>query len=57
MVSRVIWVLMMVLVGYGSNDNMLRVCKKVDSLFSHSDCKHFHQRPLPETHQFPEPEQ
>ena len=48
---------MMVLVGYGSNDNMLRVCKKVDSLFSHSDCKHLHQRPLPETHQFPEPEQ
>ena len=49
---------MRVLVGYGSNDNRLRVWKKaVDCMVFHSDCKHLHQRLLPEIHQFSEPEQ
>ena len=41
------WVLVMVLVGYGSNDNRLRLWEKVDWMFYHSHCKHLHQRLLP----------
>ena len=41
---RGIWVLLMVLVGYGSNDNRLRVWEKVDWIICHSDCKHLYQR-------------
>ena len=35
----------MVLVGYGINDNRLRVKENMDWIF-HSDCKHLHQRLL-----------
>ena len=34
----------MVLVRYGSNDNSLKVWKKVDLIVFHSDCKHLHRR-------------
>ena len=37
------WVLVMVFVGYGINDNILRVREKVDLMVFHSGCKHFHQ--------------
>ena len=33
----------MVFVGYGINDNILRVREKVDLMVFHSGCKHFHQ--------------
>ena len=46
----------MVLVGYGSNDNKIRVGEKVNWIICHSDCKHLHQRSssssLPEIYQF-----
>ena len=47
----------MVLVGYGSNDNKLRLWKKVDWMVFHSVCKHLHQRLLPAVHQLSNPEQ
>ena len=37
--SRGIWVLLMMLVGYGSNGNRLRLWEKVDWMVCHSDCK------------------
>ena len=46
----------MVLLGYGSNDNKLRVRDKVDWIFSHFNYKHLHQRLLPAIDQFSEPE-
>ena len=39
-------VLVMVLVGYGGNDNRLGVLEKVDWMVFHPDCKHLHQRQL-----------
>ena len=36
----------MVLVGYGINDNRLRVKENMDWMVFHSDCKHLHQRLL-----------
>ena len=45
-----------VLVGYGSNDNRLRVSEMVHWIVCHSDCTHLLQRLLPATHQFSEPE-
>ena len=54
--SRGMWVPVMVLVEYGSNDNRLRVREKVDWIVCHFDCKHLHQRLLPVMHQFSEPE-
>ena len=54
---RGIWVLVMVLVGWGSNDNRLRVGEKLDWIICHSDCKHLHQSLLlPVIHQIFEPE-
>ena len=50
LVFRGIWVLGMVLVGYGSNDNRLRVWEKVDWMVYHSDCRYLHQGLLPPTH-------
>ena len=47
----------MVLVGYGSNGNKLRLWKKVDWMVFHSVCKYLHQRLLPAMHQFSDPEQ
>ena len=38
------WVLVMVLVGYGDNDNRLKIWGKVDWMVCHSDQKHPHQR-------------
>ena len=49
-------ILVMVLIGYGSDDNRLRVLDKVDWMVSHSNCKHLHQRLLPTMHQFSDPE-
>ena len=46
----------MVEVGYGSNDNRLRVWEKVDWMVFHSDSKYLHQRQLPVIHQFSQPE-
>ena len=55
LVSRGIWVLVRVLVGYGSNNNSLRVWEKFDWMVCHSDCKHLHQGLLPAIHQSSEP--
>ena len=52
MVSRGMWVVVMVLVGYWSNDNRLRVWEKTDWIICHSDCKHLLQRLLSVVHQF-----
>ena len=49
------WVLVMGLVGYGSNNNSLRAWEKVDWMACHSYWKHLHQRLLPVIHQFSEP--
>ena len=56
MISKEMRVLVMVLVGYGRNDNRLRVSEKVDWMVFHSGRKHVHQRLLPEIQQFPESE-
>ena len=45
----------MVLVGYESNDNRLRVWEKGDWMAFHSDRKHLHHRLQPLLHQFSEP--
>ena len=37
----------MVFIGYGTNDNRLRVRKKVEWLACHSDLKHLHRRLVP----------
>ena len=50
------WVLVMVLIGYGSNENRLRVWDKVDWVVSHLNCKNFYQRLLPTMHQRFKPE-
>ena len=48
----------MVLVGYQSSDNKVKVWEKVDWMICYFDCKHFSQRLLlPAIHQFSEPEQ
>ena len=39
-------VLVMVLVGYGTNDNRLRVKENVDWMGFHSDCNHLQERLL-----------
>ena len=39
-------VLVMVLVGYGINDNRLRIKKMVDFMVFYPDYKHLHQRLL-----------
>ena len=44
--------IVIVLVGYGSNNNRLRVYEKVDWLLCHSDLKHLSQRVLLVIHQF-----
>ena len=49
-------ILVMVLIGYESDDNRLRVLDKVDRMVSHPSCKHLHQRLLPTMHQFSGPE-
>ena len=49
-------VLVMALVGYGSNDNRLNVWEKVKWMFCHSNCKYLHQRLVLAVHQFSEPE-
>ena len=49
-------VLVMVLEGYGSNENRLSVWDEVDWVVSRSNCKNLHQRLLPTMHQFSEPE-
>ena len=41
----------MVLVGYGINDNRLRIREKVDIMNFYSDCKDLHQRLLAITYQ------
>ena len=46
---------MIVIIGYGSNDNRLMVWGKVDWMVLHSDCKHLYQRLLHAVHQFSEP--
>ena len=43
---------MLVLVGYGSNNNTLRVYEKVDWLLCHSDLKNLSQRVLLGIYQF-----
>ena len=43
--------IIMVLVGYGSNDNRLRIWERVEWMVCHSDRKHLYQRPLPAIHQ------
>ena len=45
-------VLVIVLVGYGSNDNRLRVWEKMNSKVFHSDHIDLHRRVLPAIHQF-----
>ena len=40
------WGLVMVLVGYGTNDIRLRVWEMVEWMICHSFCKHLHQRLL-----------
>ena len=57
MVSRGMWVLAMILLGYGSTYIGLRVWEKVDRIFCDSNWKYLHQRLLPAIHQFYEPEQ
>ena len=47
---------MNVLVGYGSNNNRLRVYEKVDWQVCHSDLNRLPQRVLLAMHQFFEPE-
>ena len=42
---------------YGSNDNNLRLWKKVDWMVVHSVCKHVYQILLPAMHLFSDPEQ
>ena len=42
----------MVLLGYASIDNRLRVWEKVEWMVCHSDYKPLHQRVLPAIHQF-----
>ena len=58
--SEGMWVLLMVLVGYGSNENRFRAWKKVNWITCYSDCKHLHQRSssssLSVIYQFYEPE-
>ena len=51
------WVLVMALVGYGSNDNKFKVWEKVDWMVYHSDCKYLYQMLLPAMQQFSEPQQ
>ena len=34
------------MIGYGSNDNRLRIEKRVESMVCHSDCKYLNQRLL-----------
>ena len=46
LVFRGIWVPVMVLVGYGSNDDRLSIWEKVDCIVCHSESKHLHQRLL-----------
>ena len=46
----------MLLVGYGSNDYMLRVWEKVKWIVFHSDCEHLNQRLPPAIQHFSEPE-
>ena len=43
LVSRSMWRLMIVLAGYGSNDNRLKVWGSVEWIVCHSDDKHPHQ--------------
>ena len=50
-------VLVMVLLGCGSDENKLRLWKKVNWMVFHSVCKYLHQRLLPAMHQFSDPEQ
>ena len=50
------WVLVMVLIGYGSNENRLRVWDKVDWVVSHLNFKNLYQRLLPTMHQRFKPE-
>ena len=57
LVFRGMWIGKMVLVGYGSNANKLRVWENVDWMVSPFDQKHLHQRLLSEIHQFPDPQQ
>ena len=47
LVSRAMWVLVKVLVEYGSNDNMVRVWEKINWMVCHFDSKHLHQKLLP----------
>ena len=51
----------MVLVGYGSNGNKIRVGEKLNWIICYSDCNHLHQRSssssLPEIYQFYNSEQ
>ena len=56
LVSRGTGGLVIILVGYGSNNNRLRVYEKVHWLLCHSDLKHLPQRVLLAMHQFFEPE-
>ena len=55
MVSRGMWGLVIVLVGYGSNSNRLKIYEKVYWMVSHSDFKHLLQGALLAIHQFSEP--
>ena len=52
LVSREMWVLAIVLVGYGRNGSRLKVWEKVDWVICHSNCKHLYQKLLPEIRQF-----
>ena len=54
-VYRGILVLVLELVGYGSNENRLSVLVKVNWMVFHSFWKHLHQREVLEIHQFSEP--
>ena len=49
--------IVMVLLEYGTNDNIMRVWEKVNWMICHSDCKYLHQRILLGIHQFSEPGQ
>ena len=42
---------MIVLVGYGSNNNRLRIYENVDWMLCHSDLKHLPERVLLAIHQ------
>ena len=48
-------VLVIVLEGFGSNDNRLMVWEKMDWMVFYSDCKHPYQRQLSAIHQVFEP--